>query len=152
MTEASAPSAISLNRHSRLFQAIALVAIAGAAVALISLYHHFGSSKSTFCDFGQSFSCDIVNRSHYSTVLGVPVALIGVCGYLLILVLATVYRNHSETRALLLTASVAGLAFSLYLTYIERFILHAWCVLCLTSLLLILVEATLSALSVFAKA
>jgi uncharacterized membrane protein len=127
----------------RLMPIIAVVAVAGVAVSSVSLYHHFGTSKTSFCTFGQSFNCDIVNRSSYSTVFGVPVALIGIVGYLLILALATVYREKAETPVMLLIASVAGLGFALYLTYIEKFVLQAWCILCLSSLLLIFIEVVL---------
>jgi len=49
-------------------------------VSSVSLYHHFSTSKTSFCNFGESFNCDIVNRSSYSMLAGVPVALIGVIG------------------------------------------------------------------------
>jgi len=52
----------------RLMLIVAVVAVAGVAVSSVSLYHHFGASKTSFCTFGQSFNCDIVNRSSYSTV------------------------------------------------------------------------------------
>ena len=133
----------SLAPARRLMLAIASVAAVGAAVSSISLYLHFGTSKTSFCNFGESFNCDIVNRSTYSTVLGVPVGLIGILGYLLILALATVYRDKAETTVMLLIASVGGLGFALYLTYVEKFILHAWCVLCLSSLVLIFTESLL---------
>ncbi len=130
----------------QLLLAIALVALAGVLVSSVSLYHHFGTSKTSFCTFGESFNCDVVNRSAYSTVLGVPVALIGILGYLLVLALATVYREKAETPVMLLIASVGGLGFTLYLTYIEKFVLAAWCVLCLSSLVLIFSEVVLSGL------
>lgn len=129
----------------RLLRWIALLAVAGVAVSSVSLHHHFGTSKTAFCNFGESFNCDLVNRSQYSTVLGVPVALIGLCGYLLILLLATLYRNNAETPMILTICSVVGLAFSLYLTYVEKFVLSAWCILCLSSLALIFVVTALSA-------
>jgi uncharacterized membrane protein len=125
--------------------AIALVAVAGICVSSISLYHHFGSSKTSFCSFGESFNCDMVNRSQYSVVLGVPVAFVGILGYLLIFALATVYREKAETPMMLLITSVGGLGFSFYLTYLEGFVLATWCVLCLSSLALILAESILSA-------
>jgi uncharacterized membrane protein len=60
---------------------IALIAVAGTIVSSISLYQHYGTSKTSFfCNFGKSFNCDIVNRGTYSTLVGVPVALIGVLG------------------------------------------------------------------------
>lgn len=125
-------------------RAIAVAAVAGIVVSSLSLYHHFGTSKTSFCTFGESFNCDLVNRSQYSTVLGMPVALMGILGYLLLLSLATIYREKAEAPVMLLFASVAGLGFALYLTYIEKFVLQAWCILCLTSLGLILIEAALS--------
>jgi uncharacterized membrane protein len=135
-------SAMTFRR--RLMLAIALVALAGVVVSSVSLYHHFSTSKTSFCNFGDSFNCDIVNRSSYSTLAGVPVALIGIIGYLLILGLATIYSDKGETPIILLIASIGGLGFALYLTYIEKFVLAAWCILCLTSLVLILSAAVLS--------
>lgn len=112
---------------------IAALALAGMAVSSVSLYHHYGSSKTNFCDFAENFNCDIVNRSIYSQVYGIPVALIGLLGYVGLLFLATAYRAKTETPALLMIASTLGLGFSLYLTYIEKFVLGTWCILCLSS-------------------
>ena len=123
---------------------ITIVAAAGVAVSSVSLYHHFGTSKTSFCDLGRSFNCDLVNRSAYATVAGVPVALIGILGYLAILAFATVYRDKAETPLILAIASLGGLGFSLYLTYIEAHMLGVWCVLCLSSLALISTLAILS--------
>jgi vitamin-K-epoxide reductase (warfarin-sensitive) len=124
--------------------AIALVAVAGIAVSSVSLYEHFATSRTSFCNFSSTFNCDLVNRSAYSTVLGVPVALVGIVGYVLLAVLATVYRKQAQTPLLLLIASVVGLGFALYLAYVEKFVLGVWCFLCLTSLGLICIEAALS--------
>ena len=137
-----------MTLRRRLMVVVAIIALAGVAVSSFSLHHHFSKSKTSFCDIGESFNCDLVNRSVYSTVLGVPVALIGILGYLLILGLATVYREKAETPAMLLIVSAAGLGFALYLTYIEAHVLDAWCILCLTSLTLIFSSAVLSAVLV----
>ena len=120
-----------------LYLAIAVLAVAGIAVSAVSLERHYAKSASAFCDIGERFSCDIVNRSEYSTVMGIPVAAIGVLGYSLLLVLATVYRSRSETPTRLMVAAVAGLGFALYLTYVEGHVLETWCILCLSSLGLI---------------
>jgi vitamin-K-epoxide reductase (warfarin-sensitive) len=69
--------------------------------------------------------------------MGIPVAAIGVIGYFAVLLLATAYRSRHETPVLLLVAAGLGLAFALYLTYIEEFVLETWCILCLISLALI---------------
>jgi len=128
--------------------AIAVLALAGIVVSSVSLQHHYATSKTNYCDFGESFNCDIVNRSIYSTVLGIPDALIGILGYASLLALATFYRAKMETPAMLLIASLAGLGFALYLTYIEGFVLATWCILCLSSLTLIFLIAVLSAVLV----
>lgn len=128
----------------KLFLIIAVLALAGMAVSSVSLYHHFQTSKTSYCDFGESFNCDIVNRSEYSSILGVPVAGIGIAGYLIIFLLATVYRDRQETAIALLIGALGGLGFALYLTYIEGFVLHAWCVLCLSSLTVILLTSILA--------
>jgi vitamin-K-epoxide reductase (warfarin-sensitive) len=128
----------------RVFVLIAILALAGIVVSSISLHHHYGTSQTSYCDFGASFNCDVVNRSVYSTVLGVPDALIGILGYGLLLGLATLYRTKAETPLMLLIASTAGLGFALYLTYIEKFVLATWCILCLSSLTLIFLITVMS--------
>jgi uncharacterized membrane protein len=130
------PAAMSKGSR-QLFLAIALLSILGIAVSGVSLDHHFRTTKTTYCDFGQSFNCDLVNRSEYSTVVGIPVALIGILGYLSLLAFATLYRSKAETPAILAIASLAGMGFALYLTYIEKYVLFAWCILCLSSLAII---------------
>ena len=69
--------------------------------------------------------------------MGIPVAAIGIAGYGALLLLASVYRSRAETPVRLLAAAVTGLAFALYLTYIEGYVLDTWCILCLSSLGLI---------------
>jgi uncharacterized membrane protein len=128
----------------RLLVTIAFLAVAGIGVSAVELQHHYAKSKTDYCSFGESFNCDIVNRSVYSTVAGVPVALIGILGYATVLALATLYRAKAETPGMLTLASVAGLGFALYLTYIEGFVLGTWCVLCLSSLAMIFSIAALS--------
>jgi uncharacterized membrane protein len=128
----------------RIHLAIAVLAVAGAIVSSLSLYHHYGTSETSFCDFATNFNCDIVNRSRYSVIFGVPVALIGICGYFALLMLSTLFRAHPKTPALLLGAATLGLGFAFYLTYIEGFVLGVWCILCLSSLVLIVLITALS--------
>lgn len=129
---------------NRLTSLIAVLAVCGIAVSSVSLQHHFATSKTAYCDVGEAFNCDIVNRSTYSTFLGVPVALIGMLGYGALAGLATVYRARGDTPAMLFGSAAVGLAFALYLTYVEARILGVWCILCLSSLVLI---ATITVLS-----
>ena len=58
----------------------------------------------------------------------VPVAAIGIAGYLVLALLALVRR-----RGLLFVATLFGLGFALYLTHIEKDILQVWCLYCVIS-------------------
>jgi uncharacterized membrane protein len=124
---------VSAARNGVLFAAIAILSLAGVIDSAIALQRHYAKSATQFCDLSQQFSCDIVNRSEYSTIQGIPVAAIGVLGYAAILVLATFWKARPETPNRLLLASVAGFALALYLTYIEAHELMTWCILCLLS-------------------
>jgi uncharacterized membrane protein len=127
-----------------LFVLIAILSIAGVIDSGIAVQRHFAESATRYCDFSQKFSCDIVNRSEYSTLLGIPVAVIGVAGYAVLFALSTFLRSREQTRDWLLGAALAGLGFALYLTYIEAYVLTTWCILCLISLALIFLISVLA--------
>lgn len=124
--------------------AIAILSLAGMAVSAVSLQRHYARSATAFCDFGEKFNCDIVNRSEYSRILGIPVAGIGFVGYGILLALAAFYRGRRETPIRLFIAAAIGLAFASYLTYVEAYVLFTWCILCLTSLALIFLITALA--------
>lgn len=133
-------------RNGILLLFIAILSLAGVADSAIALQRHYAKSDTNFCDFSKKFSCDIVNRSEYSTLAGIPVAGIGVAGYAALFVLATFLKSRPETPTRLLAASLAGLAFALYLTYVEAYQLTTWCILCLASLALIFLISILALL------
>ena len=120
-----------------IFVFIAILSVFGIIDSGIALQRHYAKSTTTFCDLNQQFNCDIVNRSEYSTLMGIPVALIGVAGYAAILALVMFMRSRSDTPGRLMTLAVLGLAYALYLTYIEAYVLTTWCILCVISLVLI---------------
>jgi vitamin-K-epoxide reductase (warfarin-sensitive) len=138
-------SAAMIGLTNRLMTLVAILAVCGVVVSSVALQHHYATSKTAYCDIGEAFSCDIVNRSEYSSILGIPVALIGMLGYAALAGLATVYRGRRETPALLFGGASAGLAFALYLTYIEARVLGVFCILCLSSLALIATTTILAA-------
>ncbi len=142
MTDSSA-------RDRILFALIAVLSLVGIVDSAISLQRHYAKSATTYCDFSQRFSCDIVNRSEYSEIAGIPVAGIGVAGYAALFVLSTFWRSRGETPFRLFAGSLAGLAFALYLTYIEAYQLMTWCILCLISLALIFLITVLAAIIKF---
>ncbi len=133
------------NDSRVLFAAIAILALVGMVVSAVSLQRHYAKSATAFCEVGEKFNCDIVNRSEYSSLMGIPVAGIGIVGYGVLFALATIYRAREETPLRLLVAALAGLALALYLTYVEGYVLETWCILCLSSLALIAMITVLAA-------
>ena len=117
---------------------IALLAIAGIVASTLALRIHY-SMDAPPCDINAHWDCGIVNHSRYSVMHGVPVAAIGMAGYAIIAILALARRYR-----LLLAASVAGLAFALYLTSIEARILQIWCLYCVISQTIIALITLLS--------
>ena len=106
---------------------IALLAVCGIVVSTLALRVHY-STETQPCSINEKWDCGIVNHSEYAVMYGVPVAAIGIAGYLALVVLGLMRR-----RVLLLVASLAGLGFALYLTHIEAHILGGWCLYCVIS-------------------
>src|SRR4051794_15671761 len=100
-----------------LFVLIAILSLAGVIVSAVSLQRHYAKSDTAFCDFNKKFSCDVVNRSEQSSIIGIPVAGIGVVGYAVLFILSTFRKARVDTPNHILGAAISGLAFALYLTY-----------------------------------
>jgi len=135
---------------SRILLVISLLAVVGMALSAVSLKNHYSGVKTEYCDLGDNFNCDLVNRSVYSHIGPVPVAAIGLVGYAVLFVLSRLRQRGA--RVLILLGALAGLAFALYLTYIEAYVLGVWCILCLGSLAAIAAITVLSAFAVRAPA
>jgi len=87
-------------------------------------------------------ACETVQTSRWAVFLGLPVALYGVVGYLLIFVVAVVALRPAalaERRwnALLAGLSTIGVLFTAWLTYLELFVIHAICRWCVGSAVII---------------
>ena len=112
----------------RLIVALSLV---GVYVSYRALQIHY-STESAPCSINDVWDCGIVNHSKFAVFHGVPVALIGIIGYVLLGLLAMLGRVRIMTAA-----AVIGLAFSLYLANIEKTVLGVWCQYCVASLITI---------------
>jgi uncharacterized membrane protein len=106
---------------------IALLAVAGMVVSGLALHVHYSHDLEP-CDINAHWDCGIVNHSRYAEVHHVPVAAIGIVGYLALAVLALVRQ-----RGLLMAGALVGLGFALYLTNIEAHKLEVWCLYCVIS-------------------
>lgn len=83
-------------------------------------------------------SCEYVQTSSYADIVGVPVAFVGVGGYLGLLIVSLAglqprWITHPGPTKLLVLLAGLGVAFTAYLSYLEAAVLHAWCRWCLAS-------------------
>jgi uncharacterized membrane protein len=110
------------------------------------VYSHYSPTKNNFCQITNKFSCDVVNKSSYSELAHIPVAVIGIIGFLVILFffyqayIGTKEKNSLEYSGMLLIVAIIA---SLSLIFIESFILKMFCPLCMLGDLFILAIAAI---------
>jgi uncharacterized membrane protein len=107
---------------------IAVLALGGVAVSALALRVHYSTDVEP-CSINEKWDCGIVNHSPFAEIAHIPVAAIGIAGYLSLAGLALARR-----REITLSAALIGLAFALYLAHIERDVLMVWCLYCVISL------------------
>jgi vitamin-K-epoxide reductase (warfarin-sensitive) len=133
---------------------IAFLALAGMVAAILARREHYRTEGASPCSVNERWDCGAVNKSKFASIGGVfdkltnrntipsdgakprfetireiPVADVGIAGYILLGFLALMKRWR-----LLAAAAVPALAFSLYLAHIEKDILAVWCIYCVISL------------------
>jgi uncharacterized membrane protein len=114
---------------------IAILALLGLLVALYMWAYAAGLTGPVLCSVGD---CEAVQNSEYSRISGIPVAFFGVVGYLAFLTVAFLglqpgFQTSRTVPVLLFGGGVLGLAFSVYLTYLEAYVILAWCQWCVSS-------------------
>ena len=138
-------------RHRMVVAALALLGV------LLSIYltlYHYGLTGPLVC--GGTGSCEKVQLSRYAVVLGVPVAVIGLGGYVALLVIALAglqgrFAPGPSITRLLATLSGIGVAFSAWLTWLELFRIHAICWWCVGSAVIITAIFVTSLTSLFPR-
>lgn len=136
-----------MNSMRKLFVLLIIFSCIGLAISLYSFLHNQGFASGEFCTIGESLNCDIVNKGPFSQIFGIPIAFIGLIGYGFLFIASILkYRNPVDHQLtfFLLFASIAGFLFSVYLTSLEAFALHVWCLVCLAS------QITIAIIAVFA--
>jgi len=121
--------------------AAALLAVAGITVATYIAVAESGGGAPK-CLAGGS-GCETVADSRYSHLAGVDVAVIGIAGYALLLVAALLPGDAGRFGGLL--TALIGFGFSLYLTYLELFVIDAICQWCVVSAILMTVSLAVAA-------
>jgi len=117
---------------------MAMLAIAGVVVSILALHVHY-STETQPCSINEKWDCGVVNHSPFAEIAHIPVAAIGIAGYLALAGLALMRQ-----RALTFLAAEAGLGFALWLTFIEEYVLQVWCLYCVISLGVIVLITLLS--------
>jgi vitamin-K-epoxide reductase (warfarin-sensitive) len=131
---------------------ITLLALAGIVAASLALREHYRTEASP-CSINEKWDCGVVNKSPFALIGGIfdlltnhnsmepdekrsmqwlrniPVADVGIAGYLVLGVLAFMKRWR-----LLAAAAVGAMMFSLYLAHVEKDVLGVWCIYCVISL------------------
>ena len=129
-----------MTGERRLVIAIAVLALLGAGVAGYLTYVHYAHT-SVFCVSGGA-SCEKVQSSSYAKLAGVPVALLGLIGYLTLGASLAVRGEAGRFAGAFI--ALAGFGFSLYLTYRELFTIKAVCQWCVASAVIMTALAVLT--------
>ena len=123
-----------------------ILAMMGVIVSSLALREHYREYGDSPCSINEHWDCGVVNHSPYAMLGPIPVAAVGIIGYILMGILASI-----RSYRLLLVPTFAGVAFSLYLANIEAHILGVWCIYCVISLGIISVMALLNLGAVVAR-
>jgi len=106
---------------------ISILALAGIVVSALALPLHYSTATAP-CDINAHWDCGTVNHSSFSTVAKIPVAVIGIAGYLLLGGL-----SFARRRFLTFLAASLGFLFAFRLSMIEQYGLGVWCLYCAIS-------------------
>ena len=127
-------------------QTLALLAVVGVCIALYLTLYKIGVIGVLSCSIG---SCETVNTSRWSMLLGLPIAAWGLAAYVALLLLAMVGSGEAHESSIPIARTIVALSawsvlFSAFLTYQELFVIRAICIWCVSSALLWVVNIALS--------
>jgi uncharacterized membrane protein len=127
---------------------LTVLALVGVAIASYLTLYKVGAIGTLSCSVG---SCETVNTSRWSVFLGLPVAAWGLAFYVFLFAVAVLsiqprWADSLGASKLLLALTGWGVLFSGWLTYLELFVIHAICVWCVASAILVTVMFVISLL------
>jgi uncharacterized membrane protein len=140
-----APSDRAKRRYAAPRVVLLVLAVLGFLISTYLTWTHFAGLTPVCTGSGEG--CETVQSSRYATILGIPVALLGLIAYGGLIFSAAVWREAGIYLGFLIT--LVGTLFSAYLTYLEIFVIGALCQWCLASAAIMvaaLVCTTLAAL------
>jgi uncharacterized membrane protein len=138
---ASATARAGASTDRRLRIAILVLALIGVGVAGYLTYVHYEGLKVLCLSSG---GCETVQASRYAKLDGVPVAVLGLLGY--VGILGSLLTRGELGRVAGFAIALIGFGFSMYLTYRELFTIKAICQWCVSSAVLMTILAVLTAI------
>ena len=139
---------------NKFLSAIFVFSLIGVGISFYLYLLHIDATASSVCQINATFDCKTVDSSPYAMTFGIPNSILGMLGYgfmALGALMKLLQKKRDQILNLyLLLAATGGLGFSLYLTGVEAFILHAWCIFCIASQVVMMIVFGL-ALTVFLK-
>jgi vitamin-K-epoxide reductase (warfarin-sensitive) len=108
-----------------------ILAVAGIVASSLALREHYRTEASP-CSINARWDCGVVNHSPFAMFFGIPVAVIGIGGYLLLGALAL-----GRLYPWMLPLTTGAFAFAVHLADVESMVLGAWCIYCVISLCII---------------
>ena len=120
---------------------VAALALAGIFISIYLTLYKLGVIGELNCSIG---SCETVNTSRWSMFLGLPVAAWGLLFYLDVFVVALLgtmprFENEPGMSVALVSQAAIGVLFSAWLTYLELGVIHAICIWCVTSAVIVVI-------------
>ena len=121
------------------FFTVASVALVGLFSTIYLAVSHFrvytDLGYQSFCAISHALNCDTVSQSPYSILMGIPVAIWGIIGYVLFLwLLAYAWQQSAEKKriwTLLFLISLGFTVYSVILAFISSYIIHSYCLMCI---------------------
>src|SRR3989344_5555154 len=121
---------------------IVSLSLIGIGIMGYLTYIHYANASS-FCDFSETVSCDIVTTSIYSEILGIPISIMGL-GYFVLVAFLSLFSKSKRLYRYIFFLTVLMIIPSLYFSFLEVSVIKAVCILCESSKALMLLILGLS--------
>ena len=113
-------------RDRNIYKLLIVLSVVGIFLASFLFYNYLAKPKVEICTISDRVNCDAVTKGELATFLGVPVSLVGLIGYVIIII-SSVLKN----RKIIFWMALFGTVFCFRLTYLELFVVKVICPVCL---------------------
>ncbi|MAG12934.1 hypothetical protein CL630_03955 [bacterium] len=122
------------NRNTIVRILLIALSIAGIIIMAYLTYLHYVPTPpdGSVCDIGEGLSCDVVNKSAYSEIFGIPMSVLGILYFILVATLS-IWRYNIQTLSFIALFLIVLLGPSLYLSVVSKAVLENICIFCETS-------------------